>query len=709
MTRVILDARLRADDAVATMSQLAMQRCHAAAEELAGERKLLLIGNPNVGKSLLFGCLTNRYVNVSNYPGTTVEITTAKATIAGESRLVVDTPGTNGLLPQSDDERVARDMLLTSPGADVLQVGDGSSLRRTLLLSLQIAEHGVAFTLCLNMSDETRERDSTTDPSAIAATLGVPVVATSALRRWNLERLKREALRPSHATVHVPYPDAIEQGIVRIIEVMEAAGDRNPLLSSRGIALSVLAGDETLKPHLPEGVLRDLDRIRSEVQRTIPHPLSVVIGNARVAAVDRIIGTAATSHEARRSTFRDWLGVVSMHPLWGVPVLAGVLYVAWLFVGKFGAGTLVDLVETKIFTEHLNVWMIRLIDLLAPFPHAHELEEGILMPEYAITGALAGLAVVAKFFHDLVVGPFGIVTMALTYAIAIVLPVVITFFLFFGVLEDSGYLPRLAVMLNRIFRKMGLNGKAVLPMVLGLGCDTMATLTTRILETKKEATIVTLLLALGVPCSAQLGVIMAMLGPLAPAATLIWLSVIIGSIFLVGWLASKVIRGQTGDFILEIPPVRMPKLSNISIKVLARTEWYLKEAVPLFILGTLILYLLDAFQLLAGVQSALAPVVVGALGLPVEAANSFVIGFLRRDYGAAGLFMMQQKGQLDGIQTVVALTTITLFIPCIANFLVILKERGRRAGFAIAGFILLFAFGLGAGLNFSLRALGVTL
>jgi ferrous iron transport protein B len=655
------------------MSQLALQRLQPSPGESPGEPKLLLIGNPNVGKSLLFGCLTNRYVTVSNYPGTTVEITTAKATIAGEPRLVVDTPGTNGLVPQSDDERVARDMLLTSPGADVLQVGDMSNLRRTVLLSLQIAEHEVPFTLALNMSDEARDRNNEVDPGTISNALGVPVVATSALRRWNLERLKKEALQPKLAKTNVVYPDAIEQGVAKIREVLPE--------TSRGIALSILSGDETLKPHLPEARLSELDRIRADVQRALAQPLSIVIANARVAAVDRIIGTASEKQDIAKHTFRDWLGAITMHPIWGIPVLFGVLYVAWLFVGNFGAGTLVDLVETKIFEEHVNVWA------KAAVAWSH-------MPQ---------------FLADLLVGPYGVITMALTYAIAIVLPVVITFFLFFGVLEDSGYLPRLAVMLNRIFRKMGLNGKAVLPMVLGLGCDTMATLTTRILETKKEATIVTLLLALGVPCSAQLGVIMAMLGPLAPLATIIWLSVILGSIFMVGYLASKVIKGDSGDFILEIPPVRMPKLSNITIKVLARTEWYLKEAVPLFIIGTVMLYLLDALNLLTKIQAALAPLVVGGLGLPAEAANAFVIGFLRRDYGAAGLFVMQTDGKLDGIQTVVALTVITLFIPCIANFLVILKERGRKAGFAIAGFILFFAFGFGVVMNYTLRALGVTL
>jgi len=146
------------------------------------QRPLLLIGNPNVGKSLLFGCLTNRYVTVSNYPGTTVEITRARAVFGEETREVIDTPGTNGLIPQSDDERVARDMLLTCRGGDVVQVGDMSNLRRTLLLSLQIAEHEVPFTLCLNMSDEAKERDVEVDPAALSETLGIPVVATSALR-----------------------------------------------------------------------------------------------------------------------------------------------------------------------------------------------------------------------------------------------------------------------------------------------------------------------------------------------------------------------------------------------------------------------------------------------------------------------------------------------------------------------------------------------
>jgi len=623
------------------MSQLALASRSLSTGD--GPRKVLLIGNPNVGKSLLFTRLTNRYVTVSNYPGTTVEITTAKAEIGGELFEVIDTPGTNGLSPQSNDERVARDILLSTSDAHVIQVGDISNLRRTLLLSLQLAEHEIAFTLCLNMSDEARAQ--VVDTAALEEALGVPVIATSALKRWNIEKLKAAARQPRYAKVGVDYGEGIE-GAVR--EIVELTGD------SRGVALSTL----------------------SDVH-------GYDIATARMASVDALLLIATESESQRTNAHRvtNWLGAVAMHRVWGVPILLGVLYVAWLFVGKFGAGICVDFLQTTVFGEYLNPWVTRAANWL-PLGH---------------------------FVRDLLVGQYGVFTMAITYAIAIVLPVVITFFTFFGVLEDSGYLPRLAVMLNRSFRRMGLNGKAVLPMVLGLGCDTMATLTTRILDTKKEAAIVTLLLALGVPCSAQLGVIMAMLGPLGWAAIALWSGVTLLTIFLVGYAASKVMSGDAGEFVLEIPPVRVPKLSNILIKVLARTEWYIKEAVPLFIVGTLVLYLLDAFHLLGGLQRALSPVVVGGLGLPAESANAFVIGFLRRDYGAAGLYAMQRAGHLTPNQTVISLTVITLFIPCVANFLVMLRERGARTGFAMAAFIIVYAFGIGLAMNSALRFFGVTL
>jgi len=245
--------------------------------------------------------------------------------------------------------------------------------------------------------------------------------------------------------------------------------------------------------------------------------------------------------------------------------------------------------------------------------------------------------------------------------------------------------------------------------VLGLGCDTMATLTTRILETRKERLIVILLLALGVPCSAQLSVVMYMLGAVSGAAMMIWLGVVISTIVLVGALASRVLPGRGSDFVLELPPLRVPRVGNIAVKTLARIEWYLKEAVPLFVVGTVILFVADRTGVLTIVERAGEPVLSGLLGLPAETAGAFVIGFLRRDFGAAGLYHMAQEGRLDAVQVVVAVVVITLFVPCIANFFMMVKERGWRTGLAIAAFIFPFALAVGTVLNWTLRTLHVAL
>jgi ferrous iron transport protein B len=263
-------------------------------------------------------------------------------------------------------------------------------------------------------------------------------------------------------------------------------------------------------------------------------------------------------------------------------------------------------------------------------------------------------------------------------------------------------------MMDRPFKAMGLNGKAVLPMVLGLGCDTMATLTTRILETRKDRVMVTLLLALGVPCSAQLGVLLGMIAFLPPSAILLWGAVVAATMFVVGWLAARVIPGKRSDFILELPPIRAPQVGNILIKTVARLEWYLKEVLPLFVLGTLILFALNKTGALHTLERWAAPLVQGGLGLPPETTGAFIIGFLRRDYGAAGFFTLARAGQLNATQLVISLVVITLFVPCIANVLVIVKEHGWKTAVGVVAFVFPFAFGVGAALHWVFRVLGVT-
>jgi ferrous iron transport protein B len=655
---------------------------HAARPALAtASRTVLLVGNPNVGKSVIFGALTRRYVTVSNYPGTTVEITRGTGRLLPGQPEVIDTPGTNSLTPQSEDEQVTRDILLAEPDALVVQVGDTKNLRRTLYLTVQLAELGRRQLLILNLQDEARDLGVRVDSGEIERILGVPVIPATATRGTGLEHIVRRLSAAARAEFDVPYPAVVEHAAVEVAaRLPEALG-----AARRGVALMLLAGDRSLagwaQQELSAEERESVERLRADLDRRLGHSAATAIARARHRAVATLLRNIYHVDRADRGSLRDRLGAWTMHPIWGVPVLAAVLFVAYEFVGVFGAGTLVELIEGGLFGEVVNPWI----------------------------GSLATATIPWQWAQDFLVGPYGLFTMAFTYAIAIVLPVVGTFFIFFGVLEDSGYLPRLAVMVNRVFRVMGLNGKAVLPMVLGLGCDTMATLTTRILPSKKERVLVTLLLALGVPCSAQLGVILAMLGSMAPLGTVIWAGVVALTLFGVGWAASRLIPGRGSDFLLEVPPIRMPSLANIAIKTAARTEWYLREAVPLFVLGTMLLFGLDRAGVLPWLESAASPLVVGFLGLPAKATDAFLVGFLRRDYGAAGFFVLREQGLLDGVQSVVALVVITLFVPCIANFFMMIKERGPAAAAAMVAFIVPFAFLVGGLLNALLRALGVTL
>jgi ferrous iron transport protein B len=643
--------------------------------------KVLLIGNPNVGKSALFGLLTGKYVTVSNYPGTTVEVTYGNAMLNKTRSLVIDTPGVNSLVPMSEDEKVTRDMLLSDRAGVVVQVADTKNLRRGLLITLQLAEMEVPFILDLNMDDEAKSRGILVDQEKLSQILGIEVVKTVAIRRSGIDKLLKGIQHPRQSEVGVRYDGAIEGGVRDIAALLPEA-----YISRRALALMILAGDESLKgwlhANLQDHVIAEIEKIRQEIQSKFNNSLGYLINQRRMKKADEILAQVMSRHEAgKRSTVAHRLGHWSMHPIYGLPVLLVVLYLVYQFVGVLGAGIAVNFLEKTVFGEYLNPWSAKLVDFIFPVP----------------------------FMHDLLVGDYGLITMALTYSIAIVLPIVGFFFIAFGILEDSGYLPRLAVMVNKIFKIMGLNGKAVLPMILGLGCDTMATLTTRILETKKERMLVTLLLALGVPCSAQLGVVLGMVSGISGFATAIWIGTVVLVMLLVGYLAAKVIPGEPSDFVLELPPIRVPQLTNILVKTLARVEWYLKEAVPLFILGTFILFVGHKIGALEYIQKMTDPLVVGILGLPSKAAEAFVIGFLRRDYGAAGLFVMQKQGMLDPIQTVVSLVVITLFVPCIANFFMMVKEQGMKAALYMVAFIFPFAFGVGGVLNWVLRTLKVAL
>lgn len=640
-------------------------------------RRVVLVGNRNVGKSALFGALTGRYVAVSNYPGTTVEIARGVCNVDGRRDTIIDTPGVNSLVPLSDDERVVRDVLRGERPQAAVLVADAKNLSRALVLSAQLAEMELPLVVAVNMIDEAEERGITTDLAALADALGVDVVPTVATRSAGVAELVERTASPRQPRLFMTFDPEIEAAAQAVAALLPAG-----VPGRRAIALFLLA-DPALAPMegLDDAAALQVRRIAARLEAQYGRPLSYVIAAQRAQAARQLARQVQARNAQPGESWSARLGRWSVHPVLGLPLLFAVLYAVYKFVGVFGAGTLVGLMENRLFGDYINPWATRAVDRAIPI----------------------------SLLRDLFVGQYGIITMALSYGLAIVLPIVATFFIAFGLLEDSGYLPRLAVMANRPFKAMGLNGKAVLPMVLGLGCDTMATMTTRTLDTRKERLQVTLLLALAVPCSAQLGVVLGMTGQLGTRALLIWAGVVVATMFAVGYLASKLIRGEGSDFIQELPPIRLPRISNVVIKTLARVEWYLKEVVPLFIVGTLILFVLDLTRVLDAIEWFASPLVVDGLGLPRATTAAFLMGFLRRDYGAAGLFALMADGAMDPLQALVALVVITLFVPCIANFLMIVKEFGLRTAISVAGFIFPFAFVVGVALNAVLRAAGVSI
>jgi ferrous iron transport protein B len=727
-------------------------------------KKVVLVGNPNVGKSVIFRLLTGSYVLVSNFPGTTVEVSRGRMELEGVLYEVIDTPGVNSLVPQSEDEQVACQILMREKPDVIIQVADAKNLRRTLLITSQLVEFGIPMILVLNMIDEAEERGIEIDTQGLSNFFSIPVVETIAIYSKGRKQLLsaiQSAARPNK--LEALYP---EEKIVKTLE-----GRPKPSLLSiewmaEGYRDLIRTNEESLKkahegqrPAGYSGMAREISASRGRLLDTLvarhkrkrqsrflkesgifkkiwlallfcgvvlfawneagallrfQTPFTLLLrwlagkfgrpGGGLLETVLLGINSAGRFEYgiipeiihfllfiapiviplgvllSRSRSFAHEFGIYSRKASTGIPILLAVLLLLYEFVGYTGAQTLVGLIEKVLFGQYTIPYLRTLIP--------------------------------SGSFAELMIGKYGLISMGLTYAIGIVLPVVGTFFIAFGLLEDSGYLPRLSILSDRLMRIMGLNGKAILPMVLGFGCGTMATMSTRILNSKKERLISILLLALGIPCSAQLGVMLGMAAGFSQRAMLVVIGVVFSQLLLVGYLSSKLLHGQPSEFIFEIPPIRTPQLKNVALKTWYRVQWYLKEAVPLFIVGTLVLFALDNLHLqgqslLSWVQKALEPIVSGLLHLPIESAGIFLLGFLRRDYGAAGFYDLARRGMLTGQQIVVSMIVITLFVPCLASFLMIVKEQGMKRALAITGFIVPFALSVGAIVSWILRTFNI--
>jgi len=647
-------------------------------------KKIAIVGNPNVGKSVLFNNLTNVYAMVSNYPGTTVEVSRGRMKIGGMEYEVIDTPGMYSMSPITEEESVARRILIYENPAVVVHVVDAKNLERMLPLSLQILEMDLPLVLVLNMMDEAKNEGIEIDLTLIEERLGIPVIGAISTAGEGMEILKKrieEVARQStrRNDAHVVYKSEIENALKDIESMLKA----DYSVSRRSLGMLLLKEDVEIRQLIEKnegGAVDNIETIMTAVARESRYPVEYECAIRLKEVADSVLDDAIIDAEKKPQGFRERLSHYMMKPLTGMPILLIILYLGlYKFVGDLGAGTVVNFIEESVFKNTINPFVIKAVTAVVPW----------------------------VWLRELFAGEYGVITLGFRYAVALILPIVTFFFLMFSIIEDSGYLPRLAMLIDRTFKKIGLSGRAVIPMVLGFGCDTMATMVTRTLPTARERVISTMLLALAVPCSAQLGVILALLAG-KPAVMAVWAAMISFVFLFIGYLAAKILPGEDPSFYMEVPPLRLPKIANVLTKTYVRVKWYFKEVLPLFIIASVLIWIgriTSLFDLLIGLLRK----PVELLGLPPETAKIFLFGFFRRDYGAAGLYDMNKQQALSGVQLAVVCVALTLFLPCIAQFIMNIKERGWKTGVGISVVILLFSFGIAYILNLILSYLGVVL
>lgn len=590
-------------------------------------KRLVLAGNPNVGKSVFFNRLTGLYVDVSNFPGTTVDISIGRY----KDYIVMDTPGVYGVSSFNEEETVARDVILN---ADlILNVVDAVHLDRDLFLTKQLIDMGKPVVVALNMMDELERNGIELDVKELERLLGVPVVPTAAARGKGVEEVFK---RLSEAKTGI-----------RSSELTEKINGIKSEALSEAEALLILEDDAVVAGRHNLGKMGFQDEIYMNRRRE----------------VDRIIAKVLRESDMGAS-FRILLGRWMLRPVTGIPILAATLFIMYKVIGVFVAGTVVGFTEERVMEGIYRPFML---SVLSPF-----LSE-------------------KTFIGNIFIGEFGILTMVPVYILGLLLPLIIGFYMLMSILEDSGYLPRIAALVDRALSFLGLNGKAIIPIILGFGCVTMATMTTRILGTKREKIIATILLGLAIPCSAQLGVIMGLISKLDVFYAALYVAVIMIIFALTGTILNKLMPGESSKLFIDLPPLRLPMPANVLKKTLQKTIMFLREATPLFIYGAVLISVMDFTGLLASFQNILYPVTAGLLKLPPETSTAFIMGIIRRDFGAAGLSSIAMTQQ----QVLVALIVMTLFVPCIAAIMVIFKERGTKDALFIwlGSFIVAFATG----------------
>jgi len=629
--------------------------------------KVVLVGNPNVGKSLFFNYFSGMYVDVSNFPGTTVSISSAKF----KNYDIYDTPGIYGVSSFNDEERVAKNVIMKADR--VLNIVNTLNLERDLFLTLQLIEMGLKVSVILNFSDEVKKKNLKVDSNKLSEILGVEVYETSAVNKTGFENLESAIKNARKGKLDLDLFATLQQIMNKGI--------------SQADSVLIVEGDE------------DVSNEHNITQGTFSQRENVYIN--RRNKISEIVDVVQYE-DSTKGEFLNKLGHFSINPITGIPILAVVLVLIYFFVGEFVAQTVVNFTEVEIghhlFENNLKSFVadftpteiksvttdkdgIVISNNNFDFPKGMNENES-LKNEFYLVKSKPNTELDFEFHNPLVelmFGDFGFITMTVTYLVFLLLPLVIGFYLVMAILEDSGYLPRLATMLDRTFSKLGLNGRAVIPIILGFGCITMANITTRLMGTEREKTIVTAILQFAIPCSAQLAVIAAMLAGSGPIPILIYAGTIISVLVIISTVLDKLLPGESSPLLMDLPSMRIPNFKNVVKKSYYRTIGFMREAGGWFFVGSFAVGLMKVTGLLILWQNFLEPITTNWLKLPKEAANAFIMGIIRRDFGAAGLFNLS----LTQMQVTVALIIITLFVPCIASVVVMLKERGWKEGVTI--------------------------
>ena len=567
-------------------------------------RKILLMGNPNVGKSVIFSRLTGVDVIASNYPGTTVEFTKGYIRIGDEKYEVIDVPGTYTLEPTSKAEEVAVDML--KEGDIIINVVDSTNLERNLNLTIQLLNKNIPMVVDLNFWDETRHNGIDIDAEKLEVLLGVPVISTCAI--------SGEGIKTLHSRI----------------------------------------AEAKIKPYQyeEEERWREVGKIVEKVQK-ITH---------------------------RHHTFLERLGDSSIKPATGIPIALIIMYLSFKVIRFIGEG-LIGFVFEPLFEKLWSPLMLKLSDILGSGSFIHNILIGKL-----VEGEI-------DFVESM-----GLLTTGLFVPIAMVLPYVFSFYLVLSFLEDSGYLPRLGVLVDNLMHHIGLHGLAIIPMMLGIGCNVPAALATRVLETKRERFIAATLMAIAIPCMAQIAMVVGLIGKFGSAG----LGLVFGTLFIVwiilGVLENLLLKGESPEIFVEIPPYRIPYYGAIVKKVWMRLKWFVKEAVPFVLLGVFFVNILYSLGIIEFIGTIARPVVTGIFGLPSETAGALIIGFLRKDVAVG---MLAPLG-LTLKQLVIASVILTMYFPCVATFAVLVKELGIKDMLKVTGIMIISTLIVGGVLNLTL-------